>query len=129
MIKYLTVDDVVRIYNHIINASGGLNGVRDLGGLESAVIQPQMNVFGVEMYPTVAEKAAILGFTLIANHPFLDGNKRIGQASMEVFLLFNGFELFSDIDEQEQIILGVAAGQIDKDTFTKWVQSKIVEYK
>jgi death on curing protein len=127
--KYLTIEDIVRIYKRIILSSGGLDGIRDIGGLESAIIQPQMNVFGVEMYPTIAEKAAILAFSLITNHPFMDGNKRIGHASMEVFLILNGFEIIANVDEQEQIILGVAAGEIDKETFTNWVKTKITEFK
>jgi len=127
--KYLTLEDIVRIYKKVIVSSGGLDGIRDMGGLESSVIQPQMNVFGVEMYPSIAEKAAILAFSLITNHPFMDGNKRIGHASMEVFLILNGFEIIADIDEQEQIILGVAAGEIDKETFTNWVKTKITEFK
>lgn len=129
MMKYLAIEDIVRIYKRIIESSGGLDGIRDIGGLESAVIQPQMNVFGVEMYPSIAEKAAILAFSLITNHPFMDGNKRIGHASMEVFLILNGFEIIADIDEQEQIILGVAAGKMDKETFTNWVKTKITEFK
>lgn len=129
MMKYLAIEDIVRIYKRIIESSGGLDGIRDIGGLESAVIQPQMNVFRVEMYPSIAEKAAILAFSLITNHPFMDGNKRIGHASMEVFLILNGFEIIADIDEQEQIILGVAAGKMDKETFTNWVKTKITEFK
>ena len=126
---YLVMEEVVRIHDAILFASGGLNGIRDKGGLESALAQPQMEMFGEQLYPTIAEKAAILGFSLISNHPFLDGNKRIGHAAMEIFMLLNGYEIEASVDEQESIILQVAAGEMNKETFTGWVKSKIVALK
>lgn len=73
--------------------------------------QPQITFDGEELYPTLVEKASALGFALIKNHPFMDGNKRTGHAAMEVFLVLNGFEIDASVDEQEQIILSVAALQ------------------
>ncbi|MCB0533753.1 MAG: type II toxin-antitoxin system death-on-curing family toxin [Saprospiraceae bacterium] len=75
---------------------------------------------------TLAEKASVLGFLLIANHPFLDGNKRIGHAAMETFLLLNGFEINAPVDEQESVILQVASGSMTKEIFTDWVKEKMV---
>ena len=126
---YLELEEVVRVHDEILVSSGGLNGTRDTGPLESALAQPQMEMFGEELYPTVAEKAAMLGFSLISNHPFLDGNKRIGHAAMEIFLLLNGYEMDASIDEQEAIILQVAGGETDKETFTEWVKTKIIPRK
>lgn len=122
---YLEIGEVIRIHDEILAASGGLNGIRDMGGLESAIVQPQMEMFGEELYPTLADKAAMLGFSLISNHPFLDGNKRIGHAAMETFMLLNGYEIDASVDEQEAIILQVAAKEMDKESFTEWVKSKI----
>lgn len=122
---FLELHEVIRLHDAILAESGGLNGVRDQGGLESALAQPQMAMFGKELYPTISEKAGILGFSLIANHPFLDGNKRIGHAAMETFLLLNGYEIIASIDEQEEIILQVAAGEMNKEEFTNWVKSKM----
>jgi death-on-curing protein len=122
---YLGIEEVIRIHDEILGASGGLNGIRDRGGLESAIAQPQMEMFGEELYPTLAEKAAMLGFSLISNHPFLDGNKRIGHAAMETFMLLNGYELDASVDEQESVILQIAAGEMNKEAFTEWVKSKI----
>ncbi len=79
-----------------------------------------------ELYPTLADKAAALGFSLISNHPFVDGNKRIGHAAMEVFLMLNGYEIEADVDEQEQVILNVAAGQINRNGLTEWLKSHII---
>jgi death on curing protein len=78
---------------------------------------------GQELYPTLVEKTSALGFSLVRNHPFVDGNKRIGHAAMETFLLLNGWELAAEIDEQEQLILRLAAGQLKRDEFTAWIAS------
>jgi death-on-curing family protein len=75
------------------------------------------------------DKAATLGFSLINNHPFIDGNKRIGHAAMEVFLILNGYEIEAEVDEQERIILEVAAGQVKRDGLKEWLSLHIVERK
>ncbi|WP_437225480.1 type II toxin-antitoxin system death-on-curing family toxin [Planctomicrobium sp. SH661] len=72
------------------------------------------------------KKAAVLGHLLVSNHPFVDGNKRVGHAAMEVMLLLNGFEIHADVSEQEQVILAVAAGDLKLDAFTQWVKEHIV---
>lgn len=94
--------------------------------MESAVAQPQMTFGGDELYPTVATKAAALGHALISNHPFVDGNKRIGHAAMEVMLIFNGFEIASDVDEQERTILAVAAGELNREALASWLAGHLV---
>jgi len=77
--------------------------------------------------PTIVEKAAALGFSLITNHPFLDGNKRIGHAVIEVFLVLNGFEIDASVDEQEDIILQVASGTLSREVFTEWLRVHMIE--
>ena len=96
--RYLTVNEVLDIYQHIIQQSGGAIGVRDLGALESAVAQPRATVENRDLYPTVIDKASALGFSIIQNHSFIDGNKRAGHAAMEVFLTLNGFEVCAPVD-------------------------------
>src|SRR5947208_75879 len=125
MIRYLTPEEVLELHRLALEQSGGLDGVRDLGGLDSALVQPQMTFGGQELYPSVAEKAAALGFSLVCNHPFVDGNKRVGHAAMETFLVLNGWELAAAIDEQEQLILRLATGILKRDEFTIWVQSHL----
>ena len=122
-----TFEEVLHQHKKIIERTGGTQGLRDAGALKSSLTQPQMSFDGEELYPTIAEKAAILGFSIILNHPFLDGNKRIGYVVMEVFLVINGHELLLEIDEQEAVILKVAAGEMNKETFTDWVKTKIVQ--
>lgn len=98
-----------------------------MNALDSAVAQPQMAFGGQDLYPTLAQKAAAVGFSLVMNHPFVDGNKRVGHAAMETFLVLNGHELNSPVDEQEQVILQPAAGTLGRDEFTDWVGSHLVE--
>ncbi len=122
-----TLEEVLQLQKKVIERTGGAHGLRDRGALEASLTQPQMSFGGEDLYPTLTEKAAILGYFLISNHPFLDGNKRIGYVVMETFLVINGYELLFDIDEQEAIVLKVASGEMDKDSFTEWVKSKIVK--
>jgi death-on-curing protein len=125
--RYLTVGEVLEIYSQMIKESGGGVGIRDLGALESAVAQPRMTFNGDELYPTIVEKASALGFSLIQNHPFIDGNKRAGHAAIESFLMFNGYEISANVDEQVDLILGVASGKIDRNTFTEWLKNHVVD--
>ncbi len=125
MIRYLTLEEVLELHRLILEQSGGLGGVRDLGGLESALAQPRMTFDDQELYPTLAEKAAALGFSMVCNHPFVDGNKRVGHAAMETFLLLNDWELAATVDEQEKEILRLAAGSLRREEFTAWVQSHL----
>lgn len=124
--RYLTIEAVLELHRLVLAQSGGQAGIRDRGALESAVAQPTMTFAGVELYPTLAKKAAALAFSLIQNHPFVDGNKRVGHAAMEVMLVLNGFEIEADIDEQEQIILAVAASQMPREEFEAWLEHHLV---
>ena len=119
--RYLTLGELIELHRRIIEQSGGADGIRDLGLAESALAQPQMSFGGTELYPTLAEKAAALCFSLVMNHPFVDGNKRIGHAAMEVFLVMNGLELTADVDDSESVILRLASGELERVLFTEWV--------
>ncbi|MCP9832193.1 type II toxin-antitoxin system death-on-curing family toxin [Synechococcus sp. HJ21-Hayes] len=122
MMRWLTLAEVLSLHRRLIDQSGGLPGLRDLGLLEASLAQPRQSFAGVDLYPSLTDQAAALGFSLIQNHPFVDGNKRIGHAAMEITLLLNGFELRADVDESEAVILAVASGQMDRSAFTRWVQ-------
>ncbi len=91
--RFLTLNEVLALHSQLISLFGGTSRIRDLGSLESAIAQPRMTFGGEDLYPSVAEKAAALGYSLIKNHPFVDENKRVGHAAMEVFLVLNGFEI------------------------------------
>lgn len=91
--RYLTLNEVLELYHRVMEQSGGAVRIRDLNALEPALAQPRMTFGGQELYPTIVEKASALGFSLIRNHPFVDGNKRTGHAALETFLVLNGYEL------------------------------------
>lgn len=78
-----------------------------------------------DLYPTVEEKAAALCFSLVMNHPFIDGNKRVGHAAMETFLVLNGWELVATVDDSEATILLLAAGELEREELLEWVKSRL----
>ena len=125
--RYLSLREVLSLYEQVMASSGGSIGVRDLSGLESAIAQPRMSFGGEDLYPTLIEKAAALAFSLIMNHPFVDGNKRIGHAAMETFLVLNGFEIDAPPGEQEDILLGVAASRISREDLLDWLSRHLKE--
>ena len=86
-----------------------------------------MSFGGEDLYPTLVQKAAALGASLVQNHPFVDGNKRIGHAAMEVMLVLNGFEIEATVDEQEKVVLDLAAGELKREEFSAWVEQRTVE--
>ena len=124
--RYLTQDEVLELHQAVIAQSGGSSGIRDLGALQSAVAQPRMTFSGKDLYPTLEEKAAALGFSLICNHPFVDGNKRVGHAAMETFFVLNGHEIAVPEDDAEQMILRVAAGELFRDDLVRWLRLHVV---
>ena len=125
--RYLILKEVLELHRRLIEQSGGAAGLRDVGMLESALAQPLMTFGSNELYPTIIDKASALGFSLIKNHPFVDGNKRIGHAAMEIFLVLNGHEIDAPVDEQEQIILRLASGELRREEFAGWLRAHIVE--
>ena len=123
--RYLTVDEVVELHELVIARSGGGSGVREIGGVESAVAQPQVTFGGADLYPSIAEKGAAIAFSLVMNHPFVDGNKRIGHAAMETFLILNGYHVEAGVDDQEQMFLNVAAGLVKQSELVEWLKRRI----
>ena len=120
--RYLTLGEVVELHRRVLQVGGGAPGIRDLGALDSAVAQPKATFGGVDLYPTVVEKATALCFSLVQNHPVADGNKRVGHAAMETFLVLNGTEIADAVDDQERLMLDLAAGQIDRVHLTDWLR-------
>lgn len=127
MIRYLALVEVLSLHRQIIEQSGGALGVRDLGALQSALAQPRMTFGGEDLYPTLVDKAAAVAFSIVMNHPFVDGNKRTGHAAMETFLVLNGMEISASVDEQEQVILALAFGNSGREPFVDWLKQHITE--
>ena len=123
--RYLVLAEVVELHRCLLHATGGAPGIRDFGALESAIAQPKATFAGVDLYPTLAEKATALCFALIQGHPFVDGNKRVGHAAMETFLVLNGAEIESSVADQERLILDLAAGRLGRSQLTDWLRQHL----
>ena len=90
---WLTSDDVIQLHTQIIETTGGMDGIRDLGMLESALSVPLQTFDDVELYDSLVKKISRLGYGLASNHAFVDGNKRIGALVVQLLLKWNGYEL------------------------------------
>jgi len=119
--KRLSRKQVMRLHSMLINETGGSDGLRDEGLLDSALNAPFQSFDGEDLYQTVPAKAARLGFSLINNHAFLDGNKRIGILVMLTFLEMNGFMPDCTDDELIQLGIRLAAGQMDDRQLLDWI--------
>jgi death-on-curing protein len=122
---YLSVAQVLRLHGKQIAVFGGLGGLRDTGYLESAVARPQMTFGGEDLYPDIPAKAAALMHSLVMNHPFIDGNKRIGVMAMELFLLVNSCELEAGDEEIEELTMAVARGEVEAEALAIWLRQRI----
>lgn len=120
--RLLSLGEVLALHRRILAETGGQPGVRDLGAIASAVSQPRVSIGGFDAYPTVIEKAVALGYSLIRNHGFLDGNKRVAHAAMEVLLVLNGLEIRASVDEQERLMLSLAAGKTSRAELVEWLR-------
>lgn len=125
MTRFLGLAEVLVLHQQVVEQVGGKASLRDLGALESALAQPKATFGGSELYASVEEKAVAPGFSLILNHPFMDGNKRVGHAAMETMLILNGLELVAEVDDAEAMILAVAAGEASRDQLLAWVRNRI----
>ncbi len=119
--KTLSKRQVLALHSALIQEFGGSDGVRDEGLLESALAAPFQTFGGEPVYPSLQAKAAQLGFGLVCNHPFVDGNKRIGAHVMLVFLAVNGVDLHYEQQELIDVILSVASGKTDRYGLLQWI--------
>ena len=123
--KILSKQQILMLHSALLAPTGGLDGIRDEGLLDSALNTPFQTFAEQDLYPTTLEKAARLGFGLIRNHPFLDGNKRIGTHAMLVFLDINSITLAYRDDDLISAILSVASDTMDYAGLLRWLQSHL----
>lgn len=121
--KKLNVEQVITLHDMLIKHSGGTVGIRDMGLLESALSAPFISFDNISNYPTLESKAARLAFGLIKNHPFIDGNKRIGILAMITFLEINAIKLYCIDSELVEIGLGIATGTIGEKILLEFIIS------
>ena len=117
----LSKSQILIIHDQLISETGGSSGLRDEGMLDSALNAPFQTFCGEDVYPSLQKKAARLCFGLVKNHPFVDGNKRIGAHAMLVFLALNGIELQHTQSELSDVILQLAAGEIEATDLLRWI--------
>jgi death on curing protein len=126
-VRLLSLAEILDLHRRVIELSGGSLGIRDLGALKAAVAQPRMTFDSDDLYPSLVDKAAALCFSLVMDHPFVDGNKRVAHAAMETFLLLNGFEVSAPVNEQEQVMLALAAGQVSRSELVTWISAHVTD--
>lgn len=117
----LTKSQVISMHSSLVVATGGSDGIRDDGMLESAMNAPFQTFDGYDLYPTLLQKAARLGYSLVNNHPFVDGNKRIGIHAMLVFLLLNGVDIECTQEELIEVGLALADGSMKCEKLFDWL--------
>ncbi len=120
---FLDKDEVLLIHADQIERYGGALGVRDNGLLESAIAQPQATFGGQWLHPTLFEMASAYLFHLVENHPFLDGNKRVGTAAAIVFLKINGLNIQVTDEEMTNFVLEIAQGRTNKSAIAEFLRS------
>jgi death-on-curing protein len=125
VIRYLSLQQVLDLHQDLVGQFGGLAAVRDRGSLESAVARPSMTFGGEDLYPDVAAKAAAVMHSLVLNHPFVDGNKRIGVSAAEMFLNLNGWLLEAPDEDLEELTLAVAEGKLEAEALAIWFRQRL----
>ena len=117
----LSKSQILLLHNQLISETGGSSGLRDDSLLDSALNAPFQTFDGEDVYPSLQQKAARLCFSLVKNHPFIDGNKRIGAHAMLVFLALNSIDLQYSQEEFSDVIIQLAAGEIEPTDLLHWI--------
>jgi len=120
--KHVSIAQVLQLHSKIIQATGGEDGVRDVDLLESALYNALSTFDGNELYPSIEEKCANICFCIVKNHPFIDGNKRMGLFIMLILLEYNNVFLKYDKNELVNLGLGIADGSYNQGYINKWIE-------
>jgi death-on-curing protein len=114
----------IKVHEILINEFGGTHGIRDINGLKSALARPFASFDQKELYPSIFSKTAALLESLISNHPFIDGNKRVGYFLMRYFLLTNNFDLKASQTEKYEFVISIASGNMSFVAIAAWIEEK-----
>ena len=125
MIATLSAAQLVALHGELMRAFGGRRGLRDRGALEAAAARPGMTFDGEDLYPDLAAKAAALMHSLVLNHPFVDGNKRVGAAAAELVVEVNGYRLRADDADLESITFSTAKGELSAEALAIWFRQRL----
>ncbi|MBR2222773.1 MAG: type II toxin-antitoxin system death-on-curing family toxin [Christensenellaceae bacterium] len=121
---WTNAEQIIAIHSKVTGKTGGLDGLRDMSGLESALAAPMQTFGGEELFKTELEKIARLGFGLAANHAFIDGNKRIGAVMTQLLLKWNGYAPKLAVGELSDMFIGIAAGEKSEEDLLSWILAK-----
>ena len=126
--RYLYPNQIVYLHQRIIQETGGTQGLRDRKLLESAVFRPQATFGGTDLYADIYTKAAVLGYSIIQNHPFLDGNKRVGFEAMRLMLRLNGLDVRADLNVKYDFVIEIAKGNLNEQQIIAWLKTHTKPY-
>jgi death-on-curing protein len=118
----ISLQEVVVIHSILIEKFGGIQGIRDMAALESAINRPNQTFEGKELYPTILEKVAALLESIIKNHPFNDGNKRIGYTISRLMLLDNNLDLRASQNDKYNFIIQIAENKVTYEHILEWLK-------
>jgi len=122
-VLFLTLDDIIESHQNQIDTYGGSHGIRDIGLLESAIAQPEASFGGQYLHADIFEMAAAYVYHLVMNHPFVDGNKRVGLEAALIFLEINNENLKASDQELIDLVLKTTAGQVGKREIAEFFRS------
>ena len=122
--KSLTIEQLIMFHNKITNASGGSHGIKDRGLIESALNRCLATFDGEDLYPTVIEKISVTTVSLVKNHGFVDGNKRVGVSVMLILLSLNNIEIEYSQEELIELGLGLANGELNEENVIRWINQR-----
>lgn len=117
------IQEVLAIHEQVVKIHGGSAGIRDIGGLKSAIARPFQSFGGEDLYPTAFEKAAAIGESLIMNHPFVDGNKRTGYVLLETLLRIEGYKISASDDKLYDFVIDISTGKLHFEQIVEWLKA------
>ncbi len=122
----IDVNNIIEVQKNLINKFGGSHGTRDINGLLSAINRPFQTFDSIDLYPTNIEKAAAITQSLVINHPFIDGNKRIGYFMCIYFIEQDNLKLTCNKESKRDFIIQIAEGKLDYDAIVDWLKNNTV---
>jgi death-on-curing protein len=128
MTRYLSIVELLKLYRSVMETTDKTGNVVKLATIESTLVRPKARYGRRELFPTLPRKAAELCCGLVENPGFVAGNIRIAHAALETMLVLNGYEIVASLDDQERVMLAVAAGRMSEEELTEWLDSRLARY-